>query len=187
MPFVTEECAVRLPAAAPTLQRREWPAPPAWWRDGANGAASGVDRVIELVGALRNARHDAGLPNSFKERQPVTLRTADEAMHPADLHRLVRALVPVEVVDELPAGATPVRVVAGGMEAALHTGGAQAPDRGRLEKQLRQAEDQVRLFTDKLANPGFMKAPPHVVEGARRSLAEAEAQRDTVRRLLDGG
>ncbi|HVS42666.1 MAG TPA: valine--tRNA ligase [Candidatus Dormibacteraeota bacterium] len=187
MPFVTEECAVRLPGAAPTLQRREWPAPPAWWRDGANGAASGVDRVIELVGALRNARHDAGLPNSFKERQPVTLRTADEALSPADLHRLVRALVPVEVVDELPTGATPVRLVAGGVEAAMHTGGVQAVDRARLERQLRQAEDQVKLFTDKLANPGFMKAPPHVVEGARRSLAEAEAQRDTVRRLLDGG
>ncbi|HEY0410946.1 MAG TPA: class I tRNA ligase family protein, partial [Candidatus Dormibacteraeota bacterium] len=28
MPFVTEECAVRLPGAAPTLQHREWPAPP---------------------------------------------------------------------------------------------------------------------------------------------------------------
>jgi len=95
--------------------------------------------------------------------------------------------VPVEVVDELPTGATPVRLVAGGVEAAMHTGGVQAVDRARLERQLRQAEDQVKLFTDKLANPGFMKAPPHVVEGARRSLAEAEAQRDTVRRLLDGG
>ena len=188
MPFVTEECAVRLPAAAPTLQRREWPAPPAWWRDGANGAASGVDRVIELVGALRNARHDAGLPNSFKERQPVTLRTADEALSPADLHRLVRALVPVEVVDELPAGATPVRVLAGGVEAALHTGGAQKADRGRLEKELREVESRIEQLEGKLANPRFVDgAPAEVVEKTRRMLAELQDKRDTLRRLLDGG
>ncbi|HEX6492602.1 MAG TPA: class I tRNA ligase family protein, partial [Candidatus Dormibacteraeota bacterium] len=188
MPFVTEECAVRLPGAEPTLQRREWPAPPAWWRDGANGAASGVERVIELVGALRNARHDAGLPNSFRDRQPVTLRTADEALRPADLHRLVRALVPVEVVDELPAGATPVRVVAGGVEAAMHTGGAQTADRGRLEKELEKAERQVEHFQRQLDNPRFVEgASPEVVEKTRRLLAEAIERRDTLRRLLDGG
>jgi valyl-tRNA synthetase len=188
MPFVTEECAVRLPGAAPTLQRREWPAPPAWWREAADGAASGVDRVIELVGALRNARHDAGLPNSFRERQPVTLRTADEALSPSDLHRLVRALVPVEIVDELPAGATPVRVVAGGVEAALHTGGAQTADRSRLEKELRDAEGQVAHYGRQLDNPRFVEgAKPDVVERTRRLHAEAVEKRDTLRRLLDGG
>ncbi len=186
MPFVTEECAVRLPDAAPTLQRREWPVPPAWWREGANGAATGVERLIELVGELRNARHSAGLPNSFKERQPVTLSTADEGLSPHDLHRLVQALVPVTVVDELPAGAEPVRLVAGGVEAALHTGSGAPVDRARLEKQLRQAEAQIEKLTSDLENPGFLKARAQVVEGARKRLAEAIEQRDTLRRLLDG-
>jgi valyl-tRNA synthetase len=187
MPFVTEECAVRLPGAAPTLQQREWPAPPRWWRDGANGAAAGVDRVIELVGELRNARQKAGLPTGFRERQEVTLRTADEGLSAGDLRRLVEALVPVTVVDALTAGTEPVRLVAGGVEAALRTGGASV-DRAQLDKRLKQAEEQVRQLTLKLDNPRFVEgAPAQVVEGARRSLSEAMTQRDTLRRLLDGG
>jgi valyl-tRNA synthetase len=187
MPFVTEECAVRLPGAAPTLQRREWPAPPSWWREGANGAVAGVERVIELVGALRNARQQAGLPPGFRERQQVTLRTPDDALSTGDLRRLVQALVPVEVVDELSEGTEPVRLVAGGVEAALRTGGASV-DRPQLEKQLRQAEGQVARFTAQLDNPRFLEgAASEVVERTRRLLAEAIAQRDTLRRLLDKG
>jgi valyl-tRNA synthetase len=187
MPFVTEECAVRLPGAAPTLQRRDWPAPPSWWREGANGAVAGVERVIELVGALRNARQQAGLPPGFRERQQVTLRTPDDALSTGDLRRLVQALVPVEVVDELSEGTEPVRLVAGGVEAALRTGGASV-DRPQLEKQLRQAEGQVARFTAQLDNPRFLEgAASEVVERTRRLLAEAIAQRDTLRRLLDQG
>jgi valyl-tRNA synthetase len=188
MPFVTEECAVRLPGAAPTLQQREWPAPPRWWREGADGAAAGVDRVIELVGELRNARQRAGLPTGFRERQEVTLRAADEGLSVGDLRRLVEALVPVTVVDQLPAGTKPVQLVAGGVEVALSTGGGSV-DRAGLEKQMKQVDAQIAyLTTKKLDNPGFVEqAPPDVVEGARRSLAEAIAKRDTLRRLLDGG
>jgi valyl-tRNA synthetase len=187
MPFVTEECAVRLPGAAPTLQRREWPAPPSWWREGANGDVAGVERVMELVGALRHARQEAGLPTSFKQRQPVTLHSADESLPADHLRRLVEALVPVTVVDELPTGTDPVRLVAGGTEAALGTGGAPV-DRAQLEKQLRQAEGQVARFTVQLDNPRFLEgAASEVVERTRRLLAEAIAQRDTLRRLLDKG
>ena len=74
---------------------------------------------IELVGELRNARQRAGLPTGFRERQEVTLRTADEGLSAGDLRRLVEALVPVTVVDDLPSGADPVRLVAGGVEVAL--------------------------------------------------------------------
>jgi valyl-tRNA synthetase len=187
MPFVTEECAARLPGAAPTLQRREWPVPPSWWRQGANGAVAGVERVIELVGALRNARQQAGLSPGFRERQQVTLRTPDDALSSGDLRRLVQALVPVEVVDELSEGTEPVRLVAGGVEAALRTGGA-AVDRAQLDRQLRQADGQVVRFTGQLDNPRFLEgAAPEVVERTRRLLAEAIAQRDTLRRLLEQG
>jgi valyl-tRNA synthetase len=95
--------------------------------------------------------------------------------------------VPVTVVDALTAGTEPVRLVAGGVEAALRTGGASV-DRAQLDKRLKQAEEQVRQLTLKLDNPRFVEgAPAQVVEGARRSLSEAMTQRDTLRRLLDGG
>src|SRR5581483_6310947 len=61
MPFITEECAQRLPDAAPTLQQRDWPAVPDWWRSGANQRArAAVDEVLDLVQSLRAARQEAG-------------------------------------------------------------------------------------------------------------------------------
>jgi valyl-tRNA synthetase len=73
------------------------------------------------------------------------------------------------------------------VEAALRTGGASV-DRPQLEKQLRQAEGQVARFSAQLDNPRFLEgAASEVVERTRRLLAEAIAQRDTLRRLLDKG
>jgi valyl-tRNA synthetase len=188
MPFVTEECAQRLPGAAPTLQRRAWPSPPGWWTGTGNGAMRDVERVIDLVGALRNARQEAGIPPSARQRQAVTVRARAQALDGADLRRLVEALVPVTLVDELPPGAEPVRVVAGGVEAALDAGAAAAAGRGRLERQLAEVEQQIARLEGQLANPRFLEgARPEVVEGARRRLAEAVARRDLLRPLLGGG
>jgi valyl-tRNA synthetase len=73
------------------------------------------------------------------------------------------------------------------VEAALRTGGA-AVDRAQLDRQRRQAEAQVDRFSAQLDNPRFLAgAAPEVVERTRRLLAEAIAQRDTLRRLLDQG
>ena len=81
-----------------------------------------------------------------------------------------------------------MRVLAGGVEAALHTGGAQTADRGRLEKELREVESRIEQLEGKLANPRFVDgAPAEVVEKTRRMLAELQDKRDTLRRLLDGG
>jgi len=102
-----------------------------------------------------------------------------------DRHRLVEALVPVRVVERLSEDAQAVPVVAGGVEAALRTAAAPA-DRSKLERQLAQAEAQIAKIERDLANPRYVEgAPPHVVEQARRRLAEAITERDTVRRNLD--
>jgi valyl-tRNA synthetase len=115
------------------------------------------------------------------------VRGVEGTLSAADLRRLLEALVPVAVVDELPEGVETVRVVAGGVEAALRTGAAPA-DRGRLERQLAQVEEQIAQLTARLDNPRFVeRARADVVEGARRSLAEATAKRELLRPLVAGG
>ncbi len=49
--------------------------------------------------------------------------------------------------------------------------------RAKVEKDLAKVENEIKALTGRLSNPGFVdKAPSEVVQGARDSLAEAEAQ-----------
>jgi len=186
MPFVTEECAQRLPQAAATLQHRDWPKPPAWWAAVQDGTVSGTDRLLDLVQALRAARQDAGVAPSSRDRHPVVLRDSGSGLGVADVRRLVEALVPVDVVDTVPAGEG-VGVVVGPFEASLHLGGG-AGDRERLLRQRADVERQLARLGDQLARRGFVeRAPEQVVEDVRRRLAEAEGELETLDRRLGGG
>jgi valyl-tRNA synthetase len=49
--------------------------------------------------------------------------------------------------------------------------------RAKVEKDLAKVENEIKSLTGRLSNPGFVdQAPPEVVQGARDSLAEAQAQ-----------
>jgi valyl-tRNA synthetase len=183
MPFVTEECAERLPGAAPTLQQRAWPTvPAAWSEDHAQDARAAVDEVLELVQALRAARLESGVPAASRERQPLLIEPGGRLSH-EEVRRLVEALAPFTVVDAAPPGMATVRVVAGGAHATLFAGGGAADDTGRLRRQLDAVEQRIDRLEQQLANTGFLaNARRPVVEGARARLEEARAERA---RLLD--
>ena len=56
----------------------------------------------------------------------------------------------------------------------------------KLEKQKTELENQISGSEKKLSNPGFTdKAPPHVVEAFRKTLAERQAQLENVKRMLE--
>jgi valyl-tRNA synthetase len=184
MPFVTEECAQHLPAAAATLQRRDWPRPPAWW-SAADDAVEAVDELMTLAGALRARRQEARVP----PRQVVEVTLGEGARLPAsEVVRLLEATPTLwaRVVDTASAHATPLRVVAGGTEATLHVAmAASASDRAQLEAQRDRVAGRIEQVRGKLRTPGFTeKAPAHVVEGARAELAELEDQLARVERIL---
>jgi valyl-tRNA synthetase len=185
MPFITEECAQRLPDAAPTLQQRDWPAVPDWWRDDATlRARDAVDEVLELVQSLRAARQDAGIPAASRERQPLVI-DADGHLHHEDIARLVESLAPFTVVEEAPAGMGAVRVVAGGAHATLYVGGAGGDDIGRLRKQLDDVQARIVRLQAQLGNSAFTdRAPRQVVDQARERLEEAHAERSRLQGLL---
>ncbi|MFW5882979.1 MAG: hypothetical protein ACOCVG_01280 [Verrucomicrobiota bacterium] len=57
----------------------------------------------------------------------------------------------------------------------------------RLEKELADLEKRVKAGESKLSNEKFTsKAPPEVVEGAKKQLEETRQKRDAVARVLKG-
>ena len=189
MPFVTEECAQRLPEPAPTLQRRTWPAVGPEWVDPTwAGEREGVDELLELVGQLRARRQEAGISAADRSRHPVTVRGGHPDLPPADRRRILEALVRVRLVDgdEVQAtgeGDAAQLVIAGSLEAELHLGGVGGGE--RLLRQIADVERQVDRLRGQLANPGFReRAPESVVERAREQLGEAELQAESLRRRL---
>ncbi len=59
-------------------------------------------------------------------------------------------------------------------------------EKARLSKELEKLAKAIQAGEGKLKNPKFVdKAPPAVVEGARKQLAETQAKRDEIARLFD--
>jgi len=176
MPFVTEESAQHLPGAADTLQHREWPQPPAWWSEGGADAAA-VDNLMALVVALRARRQEAGVP----AHEHLDLVVGEATSLPApELRRLLESLMRVRVADAPPAGAAPLRVVAGGLEATLFVPRADtAKDRGRLLSQRDELSARIDRLLSRLEDPQFTERAPGAVVARERGKLE-DAQRELV-------
>jgi valyl-tRNA synthetase len=62
----------------------------------------------------------------------------------------------------------------------------KAAERARLQRELEVVEREMENKRRQLGNDAFLqKAPPHVVEGLRKRLAELEALQEKIRRALD--
>ena len=199
MPFVTEELWAVLPHAdddPELLVVARWPA--AGRRDAAT--ESDVGAIVELVRAIRNARAEAGIVAAswlpVDVGVPDRLRPTFEALAPA-IGRLARARpLTIEALraaagmaEKVGAGArSGLAVIAGELEARIVSpdagsadAGSPEGDRGRLEKELAEAEGFLAAARARLANAGFTsKAPAAIIEGARAREAELA---ETVTRL----
>jgi valyl-tRNA synthetase len=184
MPFVTEECAQRLPEAAPSLQQRCWPeVQPSWEEPDDATVCRGVDELLELVRALRARRQEAGVSASDSTRHPLVLRGGSESLTPQDRVRILEALVPVSVVDRAAGSEAGQVVVAGGLEAELHLVTAGGTD--RIQRQIGEIEAQAERLRARLATPGFRdRAPVDVVEQTRARVEELERQAEILRQRL---
>jgi valyl-tRNA synthetase len=178
MPFITEECAQRLPAPAASLQKREWPAPQPRWREGlARSHREAVDELLQLVQRVRALRDESGVPRA--ERHRLQVSGGDPSVAWAERVRLLAALVPVDVVDgHLEGGVT---VVAGGLEARYHLVVGER-ERARARRRLGELEGVIAGLQERLGNEAFTsRAKPEVVEEARRRLDEAHRERSALR------
>ena len=183
MPFVTEELWEKLATGegrGGLLTHRPWPVLDESLR--APDAEDEMDWVIRLVGGLRSARSETGVPPSAE--LPMTLVNASESTkrrletHMAQVIRLAR-LSGVSHSDTVPAGA--IQLVVDEATAALPIG--DVVDIGgeirRLDKALMKADADIGKIERKLANEDFLaKAPPEVVETQRERAVEYRQSRE---------
>jgi valyl-tRNA synthetase len=178
MPFITEECAQRLPAPSETLQWRDWPALQARWREGpASSQRAAVDELLQLVQRVRALRDESGVPRD--ERHRLQVSGGDPSVPWDERVRLLVALVPVDIVDgQLDGGVT---VVAGGLEARYHLVVGER-ERARARRRLGELEGLIAGLQQRLQNEAFTsRAKPEVVDEARRRLEEAHRERSALR------
>jgi len=200
MPFVTEALWASLPHRATDpelLIVARWPAPGE--RDAT--AEADVEALIELVRGIRNARAESKIePVRWLPVDVVVPARAGptfEALRPA-IERLARAR-PLErrLTREAlaaTAGATDLAVIVGELEALVRVGAADAAatgdvslERGRLERELADAEGWLAAARERLANDAFTgRAPAAVVDGARAREAELADQVERLRERLGG-
>jgi valyl-tRNA synthetase len=139
-----------------------------------------VERLIELIGGIRNARHEAGIAPA--QWLGATIATSDQTfietarvMRPA-IQRLAR-LRPIEVSTALPpdaGGDGAFEVVSGDVQARMTGEATVGPeDRRRLERELDGARSALARAEERLANRAFTeRAPADVVSGARSRADE---------------
>lgn len=150
--------------------------------------------LIEAIRVVRNLRAVAGLKPS--QAVPVLFITGRPELAAvltgasADITALTRA-ESVVVLDPVAAGGQPatraIAGVSGELQVLLPIEGLVdlAALRGRLEKDLAKAINEIQGLSGRLANPNFAgKAPPEVVAECKANLAEAEAQAALARKRL---
>ena len=142
-----------------------------------------IAAVKDIVNAARNLKSTLGVDP--KARLPLYV-----ADYPAFMpqHELAVSTVAkqseVHFVQELPTRDSPVSVTPSG-KVMLHVEIDRAAEKARLTREIEKIESDLEKQRAKLGNPSFaQKAPPAVVEQARKLLAETEARHADLRGQL---
>ena len=149
-----------------------------------------MDRVIEVVRAIRNVRADVNVTPSAQV--PLVVFAEDAWSGAFRAHEaLLAKLAGVGSIDyrrdgERPKGAAVAAVE--GAELAIPLAGLVDPvaERARIGKQLDKLAKEVEGIARKLGNAQFVeKAPPEVVEEQRARSAELAERRSVLERTLE--
>jgi len=148
-------------------------------------AVETVAKLKALVAQARTLKAAHGLAARRDTRLFLKADDAQWAIVEANLAKLPRLIGAAEIVrgalDSAPAEVTPLGTLALDLAANLDP----AAERARLTKELDALAKHIGATEARLSNPTFAeKAPPAVVEGARRQLAEQLAKREELTRLL---
>jgi len=148
--------------------------------------AASVEAMNTFVSQARALKAERSLAS---RRDVPFLMKADQASWTtieSNLAKMLRmmgasGIVRKDNVDGAPAVVTPLGTLALDLASAVDA----AAERPRLQKELDALAKHIAGTEVRLANPAFVdKAPPAVIEGARRQLAEQKAKRAELERLL---
>jgi valyl-tRNA synthetase len=148
--------------------------------------AESVGRMKAFVSQARALKAEHGVANRRDVRLLVKADDAAWALIEANLAKLLRmagaaAISRRDDFEGIPAAVTPLGTLGVDLEASVEAG----PERLRLSKELDALRRHIASSEARLANKAFAdKAPPAVIEGARRQLSEQQAKRAELERLL---
>jgi len=151
---------------------------------------------IRLSGCLHITTETANLARTLKAERGLASRRDTKFLMKADdaqwaivesnLSKITRMIGAAEIVrqdnvDGAPAVVTPLGTLALDLAANLDVGAEEV----RLAKELETLARHIAGTESRLANKAFTdKAPPAVIDGARKQLADQITKRDELTRLL---
>jgi len=149
-------------------------------------AVAETQQLKELVAMARALKAESNLASKKDVR--FFLTAADAAWtaverSAAQLTRLIgaAAIERRDQVDGAPAKVTPLGTLYLDLASAVDAGA----ERARLGKELEKLHKAIDGTLARLGNEAFTaKAPPAVIDGAKKQLAENEAKRDEIQRLM---
>ncbi len=152
-------------------------------------AAAETERIKQTVSQLRALKAENG--DAANKNSEFIVEGADRQWSAIEINlaKLKRMLGAGSIVrGKLPPGA-PVAVTAHGSWSLVRQlkAGDAAAEKARLSKELETLIKHIAGTEARLANEAFVsKAPPAVLDGARKQLAELKAKKTEVERLLAG-
>ncbi|MBL9187291.1 MAG: valine--tRNA ligase [Opitutaceae bacterium] len=149
-------------------------------------AVASVDKLKAFISQTRTLKADHNVASRRDVKLMVTAADAEWSVLAANLAKLTRLAGAAEItrqekVDGAPAAVTPLGTVYLDLSGTVDVGAEKV----RLTKELEQITKHIAGTEARLANEAFVsKAPPAVLEGARKQLSDQKAKRAELERLL---
>ncbi len=149
-------------------------------------AVAAVEKLKAFVSQARALKAEHNLASRRDVKLFVTTSNADWAVLSGNMAKLTRMAGAAEItrrnaVEGAPAIVTPLGTAYLDLASAVDVGA----EKQRLAKELDQLTKHIAGTEARLSNKAFTdKAPPAVIEGAKKQLAEQQAKRTELERLL---
>ena len=179
MPFITEEICAHLPqmkgANEESIMISDYPA----YREDLSFPEDEerMEKLIDLIRAIRNRRAEMNVPPSKKAKLYVVCPTEGLYGEKTTKFFLKLAYASEVFYPEGYEGEGSVKVVAGGATAYMPMGDLVdlEKERARMNAEKERVEGEIKRIEAKLSNEGFIsKAPAAVVEGERAKLEKCK-------------
>ncbi|HEV8338444.1 MAG TPA: valine--tRNA ligase [bacterium] len=187
MPHITEEVWHLLPHDGESIMIAPWPDPPPGWIDEEGERA--VERLMEVVRAIRSLRADLGVPAGSVVAP--RLRVSDEARRRSlePMLPYIRALARADGVTLEGASGPEGRAaaaIAGGVEVLMPVEDSELPAvRRRLNQELARLRSELERVEGRLTSGDFItRAPAQVVETERQRAADLRGRAVALERYL---
>jgi valyl-tRNA synthetase len=191
MPFITEEIWQALPGAksVPTIMQADYPA--VCDRCSFPEAATDMERVMEVIGGIRNIRGEMEVPPS---KQISVILSCDSAESLRLMKHNESSIISLARVSDLAIGqaieqpADASIQVAGDIQIYVPLKGLVdvAAEEERLLKEIGKIEKEIEMFSKKLESPAFVdRAPAEIVAKERQKLAEVIGKKQVLEESLE--